>query len=93
MREKVQKMKMGNSPKETFYSENGLSEFVEFLDGNRERLIQKVVSVEGEKVVYLLRLLVYNNSYAENIHSYVNNINTHEGVPIYQVLEEVLQIH
>ncbi len=70
----------GNSPKEKFYSENGLSEFVEFLDGNRERLIQKVISVEGEKNGIPVEVaLVYNNSYAENIHSYVNNINTHEG--------------
>ena len=70
----------GNHPKETFYSERGLSEFVEFLDSNRERLIQKVVSVEGEKSGIPVEVaLVYNNSYAENIHSYVNNINTHEG--------------
>jgi DNA gyrase subunit B len=39
----------GSSPKERFFSERGLSEFVEFLDSNRERLIQKVISVEGEK--------------------------------------------
>jgi len=70
----------GNSPIETFYSERGLPEFVEFLDGTREKLIQKVVSVEGEKNGIPVEVaLIYNNSYAENIHSYVNNINTHEG--------------
>jgi len=70
----------GNSPIETFYSERGLPEFVEFLDGTREKLIQKVVSVEGEKNGIPDEVaLIYNNSYAENIHSYVNNINTHEG--------------
>tara|TARA_Y100000991_G_C21975223_1_gene351841 strand:+ start:7336 stop:9285 length:1950 start_codon:yes stop_codon:yes gene_type:complete len=70
----------GNSPGETFYSEKGLSEFVEFLDGTREKLIQNVVSVEGEKNGIPVEVaLIYNNSYAENIHSYVNNINTHEG--------------
>jgi len=70
----------GNHPKEMFYSERGLSEFVEFLDSNRERLIQKVISIEGEKSGVPVEVaLVYNNSYAENIHSYVNNINTHEG--------------
>ena len=70
----------GNYPKERFFSEKGLSEFVEFLDSNRERLIQKVISVEGEKSGIPVEVaLVYNNSYAENIHSYVNNINTHEG--------------
>ena len=70
----------GNAPVETFYSERGLSEFVEFLDGTREKLIQKVISVEGEKNGIPVEVaLIYNNSYAENIHSYVNNINTHEG--------------
>ena len=70
----------GSSPEETFYSEKGLSEFVEFLDGTREKLIQNVVSVEGEKNGIPVEVaLIYNNSYAENIHSYVNNINTHEG--------------
>jgi len=76
----ISKDENGNHPKEMFYSERGLSEFVEFLDINRERLIQKVISVEGEKSGIPVEVaLVYNNSYAENIHSYVNNINTHEG--------------
>ena len=70
----------GKSPVETFYSDRGLPEFVEFLDGNREKLIQKVISIEGEKNGIPVEVaLIYNNSYAENIHSYVNNINTHEG--------------
>ena len=70
----------GNSPVETFYSDRGLPEFVEFLDGTREKLIQKVISIEGEKNGIPVEVaLIYNNSYAENIHSYVNNINTHEG--------------
>ena len=70
----------GKSPVETFYSNRGLPEFVEFLDGTREKLIQKVISIEGEKNGIPVEVaLIYNNSYAENIHSYVNNINTHEG--------------
>ena len=70
----------GKSPVETFYSERGLPEFVEFLDGTREKLIQNVISIEGEKNGIPVEVaLIYNNSYAENIHSYVNNINTHEG--------------
>jgi len=70
----------GKSPIETFYSDRGLPEFVEFLDGTREKLIEKVVSIEGEKNGIPVEVaLIYNNSYAENIHSYVNNINTHEG--------------
>ena len=72
----------GKSPEDVFYSERGLSEFVQFLDGNREKLIQNVISVEGEKNGIPVEVaLIYNNSYAENIHSYVNNINTHEGGP------------
>lgn len=70
----------GKYPQEVFHSERGLPEFVEYLDGNRERIIEEVISVEGEKNGIPVEVaMVYNNSYAENIHSYVNNINTHEG--------------
>lgn len=65
---------------ETFYSEEGLKEFIRFLDGNREPLIQSVISMEGEKNNIPVEVaMIYNNSYTENLHSYVNNINTHEG--------------
>lgn len=65
---------------ETFYSEDGLREFIRFLDGNREPLIQNVIAMEGEKNEIPVEVaMVYNNSYTENLHSYVNNINTHEG--------------
>ncbi|TMM59536.1 DNA topoisomerase (ATP-hydrolyzing) subunit B [Maribacter algarum] len=65
---------------ETFYSDQGLKEFVKFLDGNREQLIQNVISMEGEKNGIPVEVaMVYNTSYTENLHSYVNNINTHEG--------------
>jgi len=70
----------GSHPSETFHSELGLPEFVTFLDGNREKLIQDVISFEGEKNDVPVEVaMVYNTSYSENIHSYVNNINTHEG--------------
>ena len=70
----------GEFPTETFYSEEGLKEFVTFLDGNRERLISDVISIEGEKGGIPVEVaMVYNTSYSENIHAYVNNINTHEG--------------
>jgi len=70
----------GNFISDKFYSERGLSEFVEFLDGNREKLIDNVISIEGEKNNIPVEVaLIYNTSYTENIHSYVNNINTHEG--------------
>ncbi|WBU88477.1 DNA topoisomerase (ATP-hydrolyzing) subunit B [Cellulophaga omnivescoria] len=65
---------------EVFYSEEGLKEFIKFLDGNREQLIRDVVSMEGEKNGIPVEVaMVYNTSYSENLHSYVNNINTHEG--------------
>ena len=70
----------GEFKAETFFSERGLSEFVEFLDGTRERLIEKVIAIEGEKDNIPVEVaMIYNTSYSENIHSYVNNINTHEG--------------
>jgi DNA gyrase subunit B len=65
---------------ETFHSKEGLTEFVRFLDGNREPLMKDVISFEGEKNDVPVEVaMVYNTSYAENLHSYVNNINTHEG--------------
>lgn len=65
---------------ENFYSEGGLSEFVKFLDGNRAPLIPEPIYVEGIKNGVPVELaLQYNESYAENVFSYVNNINTIEG--------------
>ena len=65
---------------ETFHSKEGLKEFIRFLDGNREMLIGDVISMEGEKNGIPVEVaIVYNTSYTENLHSYVNNINTHEG--------------
>ncbi len=65
---------------ERFFSEEGLKEFIKFLDGNREQLIKSVISMEGEKNGIPVEVaMVYNTSYTENLHSYVNNINTHEG--------------
>ena len=65
---------------ETFHSKEGLKEFIRFLDGNREMLIADVISMEGEKNTIPVEVaMVYNTSYTENLHSYVNNINTHEG--------------
>jgi len=70
----------GEFSTETFYSTEGLKEFVSFLDGNREKLIKDVISIEGERGGIPVEVaMVYNTSYTENIHSYVNNINTHEG--------------
>mgnify|MGYP001243437151 FL=1 len=70
----------GSFKGERFYSEEGLKEFIRFLDGNREMLIGDVISMEGEKNGIPVEVaMVYNTSYTENLHSYVNNINTHEG--------------
>jgi DNA gyrase subunit B len=65
---------------EEFHSQGGLKEFVQFLDGNRPSLISEPIYLEGIKNGIPVELaLQYNDSYAENVHSYVNNINTHEG--------------
>ncbi|NBC58195.1 MAG: DNA topoisomerase (ATP-hydrolyzing) subunit B [Bacteroidetes bacterium] len=78
--DKRSKNEDGEFLNESFYSEEGLKEFVRFLDGTREPLITDVISMEGEKNDIPVEVaMIYNNSYAENLHSYVNNINTHEG--------------
>lgn len=65
---------------ETFHSDEGLKEFIKFLDGTREAIISDVISIEGEKNGIPVEVaMVYNTSFTENFHSYVNNINTHEG--------------
>ena len=70
----------GNFKGDKFYSEGGLGEFVEFIDQNREKLMSTVISMEGERNDIPVEVAMhYNTSYAENLHSYVNNINTHEG--------------
>ncbi len=74
------KQEDGTFKGETFHSKEGLKEFIRFLDGNREMLIGDVISMEGEKNGIPVEVaMVYNTSYTENLHSYVNNINTHEG--------------
>jgi DNA gyrase subunit B len=66
--------------REEFYSEGGLKEFVKYLDGMRTSIIPEPIYVEGIKQGIPVELaLQYNDTYTENVHSYVNNINTHEG--------------
>jgi DNA gyrase subunit B len=70
----------GNPFHEVFFSNEGLPEFVRYLDASREQLTKDVISVTGEKNGIPVEVaMVYNTSFAENLHSYVNNINTHEG--------------
>ncbi len=65
---------------ETFYSTEGLKDFVSYLDSNREPLISEVIHVSGERNGVPVEVaMTYNTSFAENLFSYVNNINTHEG--------------
>jgi DNA gyrase subunit B len=65
---------------EEFFSKEGLKEFVEYLDGVRERLIEETIHIASEKAGVPVEIaLHYNTSFTENIHSYVNNINTIEG--------------
>ncbi|MBR4839147.1 MAG: DNA topoisomerase (ATP-hydrolyzing) subunit B [Paludibacteraceae bacterium] len=71
----------GCDPKsETFYSECGLGEFAEYLDSTREHLIPDVIHINTDKYGTPVEVaMTYNTSFNENIHSYVNNINTIEG--------------
>ena len=70
----------GEFIQETFFSETGLVEFVRYLDGTRMPLIEDVIYMEGEKQGIPVEIaMLYNDSFNENLHSYVNNINTHEG--------------
>ena len=70
----------GEFVEDIFESTDGLKEFIRFLDENRVPLISDVISMEGEKNDIPVEVaMIYNTSYTENLHSYVNNINTHEG--------------
>ena len=78
--DKRRKDEQGNFIQEIFHSDEGLKEYIRFLDSNREAIIQEVISMEGEKNGIPVEVaMIYNTSFNENLHSYVNNINTHEG--------------
>jgi DNA gyrase subunit B len=80
MRELVENGNGGKPRYEEFRSELGLKEFVEYLDSNRERIIEKPIHITFDKTEIPVEIaLQYNNSFSENVHSYVNNINTIEG--------------
>ncbi len=75
-----QKEENGEYKKELFHSEEGLKEFVRFVDSSREHLVNDVIYINTEKQGTPVEVaIMYNTSYGENIHSYVNNINTIEG--------------
>lgn len=70
----------GNFIGETFYSANGLKDFIRYLDSNREKLTPEPIYIEGVKNDIPIEIAMdYNSGFTENLHSYVNNINTHEG--------------
>lgn len=78
--DKRQKDDKGEFVSETFHSEEGLKEYIRFLDSTRVAIIADIISMEGEKGGIPVEVaMVYNDSYSENLFSYVNNINTHEG--------------
>ena len=65
---------------EHFFSEKGLRDFINYLDENREKLMPEAIYIEGERKGIPIEIAMqYNTGYSENLHSYVNNINTHEG--------------
>ena len=70
----------GTFKKEEFYSENGLRDFLAYLDASRDKLTPDPIYIEGEKNGIPIEIAMeYNTTYTENLHSYVNNINTPEG--------------
>ncbi len=70
----------GNFIANTYYSEEGLKDFINYLDETREKLMPEPICIEGEKNNTPIEVAMqYNTSFSENIHAYVNNINTHEG--------------
>ena len=70
----------GNPRSETFFSAEGLKEFVRYIDSNKDSLIDDVIDLRTERQGIPVEVaLTYNNTYNENVYSYVNNINTIEG--------------
>jgi DNA gyrase subunit B len=70
----------GEPRTDSFFSEGGLREFVEYIDATREKLIPQPIYIENNRGEIPIQVaLSYNTSFAENLISYVNNINTHEG--------------
>jgi DNA gyrase subunit B len=78
--DKREKDENGEYITDTFYSKEGLKEFVDYLDSTREKLMEEPIYMEGERNGVPVEVAMqYNSSFSENTHSYCNNINTHEG--------------
>jgi len=70
----------GEKKSEIFHSKEGLSEFIKYIDKSREPIISNIIKMESEKNNITVEVaMIYNSSFSENLHSYVNNINTYEG--------------
>ncbi|MGP1515176.1 MAG: DNA topoisomerase (ATP-hydrolyzing) subunit B [Bacteroidales bacterium] len=70
----------GKYREDEFFSANGLKDFLEYLDASREKITPEPICIEGEKNGIPIEIAMqYNTTFTENLHSYVNNINTHEG--------------
>ncbi|MCD4771773.1 MAG: DNA topoisomerase (ATP-hydrolyzing) subunit B [Bacteroidales bacterium] len=75
-----EKDESGEFISDTFFSEKGLEDFIKYLDATRDPLMPEPISIEGEKNSVPVEVsMQYNTSFSENLHSFVNNINTHEG--------------
>jgi DNA gyrase subunit B len=80
LKDERQKNEEGEIRVDEYYSEAGLKEFVEYLDDTRVKLTPDVIHIITEKNNVPVEIAMqYNNTFSENIHSYVNNINTIEG--------------
>ena len=80
MREMIEDGNGGTPRYEEFYSEEGLKEFVKYIDANREKITDNIIHITYDKTEYPVEIaLQYNSSFSENVYSYVNNINTIEG--------------
>ncbi len=78
--DKRKKDENGDNGQESFYSEEGLKEFVNYLDDTKEKIIDEPIYIENKKTEVPVEVAMqYNSSFTENMQSYVNNINTHEG--------------
>ncbi len=75
-----EKDESGEFISDTFHSEKGLEDFIKYLDATRDSLMPEPINIEGEKSGVPVEVsMQYNTSFSENLHSFVNNINTHEG--------------
>ena len=70
----------GEEKQETFHYEGGISEYVKFLNKNKTPIHEEIIHLQGEEAGIMFEVAMqYNSGYTDNIYSFVNNINTHDG--------------